>query len=220
MRRYFRRPQDSFLRKVPGVIHIGANLGQERDNYAAHGLNVIWVEPIPEIFGQLQNNIAGFPKQHAYKALLADCADKEFSFRIANNDGQSSSIFDLAKHRELWPEVDFTREVRITATTLDRLVERERIEVKRFGALVLDTQGAELLVLKGSLATLNRMKFVLVEAADFEAYAGCCQLKDIDGFLTQHGFRRKALMIVAFRAGVGTYSNVLYQRRRFQRARR
>ena len=33
--------EHSYLRKVPGIIHIGANTGQERDLYAAFGLHVV-----------------------------------------------------------------------------------------------------------------------------------------------------------------------------------
>jgi hypothetical protein len=46
--------EHSYLRKVRGVIHVGANEGQERDLYAAFGLNVIWIEPIPEVFQVLR----------------------------------------------------------------------------------------------------------------------------------------------------------------------
>ena len=46
----FRIGPDDFLRDVTGVVHVGANTGQERDKYARHGLSVIWVEPIPDIY--------------------------------------------------------------------------------------------------------------------------------------------------------------------------
>jgi hypothetical protein len=38
--------QSRFLRDVTGVIHVGANTGQERFLYRLFGLNVIWIEPI------------------------------------------------------------------------------------------------------------------------------------------------------------------------------
>src|SRR5665213_2643311 len=61
-----------FLAKVPGVIHVGANTGQERDLYQSHGVGVVWVEPIPNVFDQLVKNIAAYPAQRAFKALLTD----------------------------------------------------------------------------------------------------------------------------------------------------
>jgi FkbM family methyltransferase len=77
---------------VSGVVHVGANLGQEREVYAALGLDVVWIEPIPEIFAQLKENVQGFPNQLAIEALVTDIDDKEYVFHIANNDGASSSI--------------------------------------------------------------------------------------------------------------------------------
>ena len=41
---------DAFLRRVRGLVHVGANTGQERESYASHGLSVIWVEPIGDVF--------------------------------------------------------------------------------------------------------------------------------------------------------------------------
>ncbi|GMR17054.1 MAG: hypothetical protein BMS9Abin32_108 [Gammaproteobacteria bacterium] len=56
---------DRFLRFAGGVVHVGANSGQERDLYALFDLPVLWVEPIAEVFRELQANIAGYPQQRA-----------------------------------------------------------------------------------------------------------------------------------------------------------
>jgi len=40
---------DFYLKKIKGVIHIGANEGQERDKYKKYSLSVVWVEPLPTI---------------------------------------------------------------------------------------------------------------------------------------------------------------------------
>src|SRR6266404_5674813 len=85
----FRRRPDFFLSRVKGVVHIGANLGQERDIYAAHNLNVLWIEPIPEIFARLVERIATMPKQRAICSLVTDVADREYPFHIASNEGES-----------------------------------------------------------------------------------------------------------------------------------
>jgi len=48
----FRREEspDVFLDRVKGVIHVGANTGQERLIYESRQLNVFWVEPIPNVY--------------------------------------------------------------------------------------------------------------------------------------------------------------------------
>jgi len=203
---------DSFLKQVPGVIHVGANSGQERHQYAALGLNVLWIEPNPTVFEVLRSNISNLPCQKAYCHLLAAEHGRDYTFHIANND-ESSSILELAKHREIWPEVQFTHDIHISSTTLSRLIDVESIDLHRFGALVLDTQGSELLVLQGAIPILDRFRFVRAEAPDFEAYAGCCQLADLTEFMRQHGFALfRKVPFAALRDGVCTYYEVLYRR--------
>ena len=41
------------LSQCRGVIHVGANSGQERKVYARLGLDVLWIEPIPGVFAEL-----------------------------------------------------------------------------------------------------------------------------------------------------------------------
>ena len=206
-------PVDSFLSKVPGVIHVGANTGQERDKYASLGLNVVWVEPIPAVFEVLLSNISGIANQRACNYLLAEEEGKEYAFHISNNGGLSSSILDLAKHQEMWPNIHFSDEIRIKATTLARLVEIEQLDLRNYGALVLDTQGSEMLVLKGAIHVLKQFQFVKSEVADFESYAGCCQIDDLADFMHKQGFsifRKSPFFVVG---GVGTYYDVLFRRR-------
>jgi FkbM family methyltransferase len=200
-----------FLTKVPGVIHIGANTGQEREHYAWFGLNVLWIEPIPAVFETLQSNLAGFPKQQALCRFLADQDGIEYVFHVANNGGMSSSILDFARHVEIWPEIHYTHDIRVTATTLTHLIDAEQIDPRKYGALVLDTQGTELLVLKGAAAVLSQFRFIKAEAADFEVYGGCCQLRELTDFLRQHGFVMSHKIPFARTTGGACY-DALYSR--------
>src|SRR5215471_3305957 len=78
---------DRFLKQVPGVIHVGANEGQERDSYAQLGLRVVWIEPIPEVFAALKARLNGYPTQSAFEYLVTDRDDSEHQLHIANNGG-------------------------------------------------------------------------------------------------------------------------------------
>jgi hypothetical protein len=78
---------------------------------------------------------------------------------------------------------------------------------------VLDTQGSELLVLRGAEQTLSGTKYVKVEVADFEAYTGCCKVDDISAFLGARGFRETTRHEFARREGGGAYFDIVYQRR-------
>jgi FkbM family methyltransferase len=204
---------NSFLRQVRGVIHVGAHAGEERNQYSSRGLDVVWVEPNPVVFERLCLNISGLVKQRAYRYLLAADDGKEYTFHISNNDGASSSILDFAKHQEVWPEVTYTHDICIAATTLDRMMDKEQIDVRGYGALVLDTQGSELLVLRGAVSTLKHFRFVKTEAADFEVYAGCCQLAELTDFMHGQGFELSRKYAFNTTGGVGSCYDVVYRRR-------
>ena len=93
-RSLFKKNKDKIFKKVKGVIHVGANTGQEIQLYAKYGLSVIWIEPIPEVFETLKSNLNGIPKQIAIKGLVTDADNGEYNFHLASNNGASSSILD------------------------------------------------------------------------------------------------------------------------------
>jgi FkbM family methyltransferase len=169
-----------FLKDVSGVIHIGASTGQERDLYSPR--KVLWVEPIPEVFRELQGNIISHPAQEALNALVAEKEGPQTLF-VASNGGQSSSVYDLKDHRKLHSRIHYTGKIEMDAVTLDSIAPKEG-----YDALVLDTQGSELDILKGGEETLKRMKFVKVECWSIEAYRGIPMRPAIEDFLTQRGF--------------------------------
>ncbi len=202
----------SFLRKINGLIHIGANIGQERAIYAEYDLRVVWVEPIPDVFEQLRENLKPFPKQRAYRYLLAADDGLEYTFHIADNGGLSSSILQLGKHHEMWPEVAYAGETQIRGTTFAAFIEKEQIKLSEYQGLVLDTQGTELMILKGASDFLPCFRFIQVEVADCEFYVGCCQLPEMNDFMRKHGFRERGRKRFGFLRGVGSYYDVTYER--------
>ena len=203
--------EHSYLRKVRGVIHVGASEGQERDLYAAFGLNVIWVEPIPGVFQVLRDNISELQTQRALNYLVADEDGKEYEFHIANNSG-SSSILDLSKHKEMWPGITYTSTVTLKGVTLTRICEVEHLDTRQFDALVLDTQGPEYKILTGATKLLANFKFIKVEVPDFDSYKGCCQIGQLSEFMLSQGFREHIRLPFMHVPEVGTYFNVLYKR--------
>jgi FkbM family methyltransferase len=201
------------LKGRSGVIHVGANVGQEREVYAAFGLRVLWIEPIPEVYERLVANIAEFPAQRALLALVTDRDGGEYEFHVASNNGGSSSILDFKLHREIWPRVEFVRSLRLRSLTLPSLLRSEGIDVRDYDVLVLDTQGSELLVLQGAEPLLRQFGRVQVEAADFEAYVGCCRVSDVGEFMRRHGYEEESRRRFAEREGCGSYYDIVYRRR-------
>ncbi len=203
---------DDFLRVVSGVIHVGANLGQERFLYDQLELAVVWIEPLDNIFETLSENIAPFPNQTALKYLITDQDHKRHNFYIADNQAASSSVFKPTGHFELWPEVQFPETREITGMTLATVLKKENISLTHYQALVIDTQGSELLVLQGLGELIRQFRYIRTEAADFDAYAGCCRLADLTAYLAKFGFVEKIRSNMTHRSSGGNYYDLLYVR--------
>ena len=201
-----------YLARCRGVVHVGANTGQERDVYARLRLPVVWIEALPEVFRVLQANIAAHPGQVAICALLAERDGGTRTFHVASNNGESSSLFDFKHHREIWPGVTFTRDVVLESMTLDTALVSHGIDPAGYDALVLDTQGSELLVLQGAGDLLARCGYVATEAADFESYENCATVASLGDFLLARGFRLVRKDAFAEHPSLGGYYDLLFER--------
>ena len=202
---------NKFLRGVRGVIHVGANAGQERDLYRRYGLHVLWIEPIPHVFDTLAANIRDYDNQSAIQALVTDVDDQLYEFHLASNGGQSSSILELQEHRDVWPDVVYTETLQLRSTTLPTLLKTHSVDVTHYDTLILDTQGSELLVLRGAEPILHCFRFIKVEVPDFEAYRGCCQVSDIEDLLRPRGFTEIKRTKFAEHPEAGSYFDIVYE---------
>lgn len=201
---------DNFLKDCRRIVHVGANVGQEAELYARHGLGVLWIEPIPALYEQLCRNIAKYNGQQAIQALVADAEGRSCVLNVASNKGESSSIFDLAQHADIWPDIRYVDRITLTTHTLDKLVPAN---LRPVDALVIDTQGAELLVLKGAEGLLREVRYVKAEAAAFEAYAGAATMDGLIAHMAPRGFRLvKKARFAKHASGLG-YFDLLFKRR-------
>jgi FkbM family methyltransferase len=208
------RPIDRFMRAIPGLIHIGANSGQERHLYRQLGLHVLWIEADPEVFQRLCENTANSPRQRAINALVSDVDGAEVDFYIANNEGLSSSMFAFSGHARAWPHVQYVSQRRLVARRLDQLLEEQNVNLANYRALVLDVQGAELPVLAGATATLPAISWIRLPAPDFDAYRGAPEdIGEIGAFLERQGFTQVARLETAVFPDLGTTSEFLFRRR-------
>jgi FkbM family methyltransferase len=208
------RSVHELLKDARGVIHVGANKGQEAPLYDRYDLPVLWVEADPETAVLLKERIADYPNQTAVCALLSEHPGEEHRFHVADNGGQSSSLLVPKLHTTVWPEVRFTRAVPLISTTLDLLLADLAVAKGQFDILVMDTQGSELLVLKGATCTLASIRGVKAEASDFEAYEGGCKVDELDLWLTSQGFSRYDFEEASSTPGIGSFYEVFYKKDR------
>jgi len=204
---------DRFLQGGRGVIHVGANTGQERFLYADLGLKVVWVEPIPDIFRELESNLTAFPDQTAYNCLIAAQDGRKYQFHISDNGGGSSSILETPKElADHWSKIRFSSSLELESLSLTTLIRTKGIDLSSFDILVLDTQGTELLVLEGAQEVLSHFRYIQCEAVNFEVYSGCCLLPELDAFLSKSGFKRKGRFVLSRSPKGGRQWDVLYER--------
>lgn len=204
--------RDDFLRSCRGVLHVGANSGQERDLYARLGLRVVWFEALPAVFEELKANIANYPNQTAVQALLTERDGETHVFRVASNGGASSSILELKYHKDIWPEVHFVDQIEMTSVSLPSALTSNGVDVSLYDALVMDTQGSELLILRGAENLLERrFRFIKTEAADFESYENCATVASLSDFLAERSFRLVRKDKFAEHPHLGAYYDLLFE---------
>ena len=204
---------DGYLRNISGVIHVGANLGQERRYYWLIGVDVLWVEPIREVYEKMIDNISLYPRQRGVNALLGARDGEEVTLGIANNNGASSSMLPLDEHAVLFPDIEIVEQRKLTTITLDTMISRYDIQLDDYQALTLDTEGAEMMILQGAGDLLRHFDYVKCEVADFPARTGTPSTKDLDNLLTGLGFRQLARRSFGMGPGdVGTFWDIVWKR--------
>lgn len=188
-----------------GIIHVGANIGQERAGYQECRANAcLWIEPVSAVFDQLKENIKGMPGHVAVRAVCSNVAGEVVSLNIASNRGNSSSLLPLGNHARLHPDVTYVGSESMTTRILDEIVQTEAPDAA-FNLLVVDVQGAELKVLHGAMSVLSRLDAVYIEVSETPLYEGGCTIDDITGFLRGFGFAMKWMSITRYGWGNAMY---------------
>jgi hypothetical protein len=78
--------------------------------------------------------------------------------------------------------------------------------------LVLDTQGVELLVLKGAVPLFTGLQYIKAEAADFESYRGGTTVAELKSFLGSHNFAATRAHAFVRHPDGGTYYDILFKK--------
>lgn len=186
-----------------GVLHIGANTGEEFPVYNKLGIKKqIWIEGNPEIFLKLKQNINSNPQAVALNYVIGD-ENKPVTFHIANNGSQSSSVLELGTHKQQHPTVHYIKDIQANMHRIDSL----ELDLNGVDFLNIDLQGAELLALKGMGDLLRGFKWAYLEVNKADVYQGCVQIDSLDLFMLANGFKR-----VETARWIGDWTDALYSR--------
>lgn len=171
--------------KPNGVLHCGANIGEEAEAYNSQGVKrVCWIEANPELIPTLQANVLKYGHK-VIKACVGDMEGFEVVFHISNNQSQSSSILELGTHKIAHPEVHYVGDITMKMRRLDQMS-----CWGEYDFLNMDLQGSELKALKGMGDTLDDFKYAYLEVNKEELYKGCALIDEVDIYMRGFGFKR------------------------------
>lgn len=172
-----------------GVLHIGANVGEEAPVYDELGIKkVLWIEANEKIVPTLiLNTISKFGLGHRVKNIcVSDVENESVVFHISNNGSQSSSILELGTHKIAHPEVHYVEDIHMKTARIDNHLSNDY----EYDFLNIDLQGAELKALRGMGDLLHKFKWAYLEVNKQELYKGCALVEDIDLYMLGFGFYR------------------------------
>lgn len=172
-----------------GVLHIGANVGQEVSDYYNNGVErTVWIEADPSLISPLIANLQPYNNHLVFNSCLTDTDGEEITLNIANNGGQSSSILQLGTHKTVHPEVHYVDTHTLHSQRLDTLFNRYEMNIEEYPFVNIDIQGAELLCLKGFGELLHKVKYLYLEINDASLYKNCALYPEVKDYLSKYGF--------------------------------
>ena len=170
--------------QVRTLYLVGAHLFQERqlvDRLFPNLQAICLFEPIPQFFTALKRLEQADPRIRVFPYALSD-TEGPADFHVTDNQGESSSLLRMGKHREIFPHVHEAATIQVECRRLDRVIRDHGLP--RPDMLFLDVQGAEFKI----LSTLPRTehsgpRLLYVEASLEEVYQGAKNLDDLKQLL-------------------------------------
>lgn len=169
----------------PGLVHIGAHTGEEKEAYLAWGFkSCFWVEAQPEIFKTLESRIGSL------FCLQAAVWSKQTTLELKiSNNSVSTSLLKFNEETP-WKDLFTTKTIKVTTITLKDVIdnmESRGISEKKY-LIVLDVQGAELEILKGISQISKSISVISCEVSSNPTYENGARRKDIIRKLLNFGF--------------------------------
>ena len=172
---------------ITGVIHIGAHVGTEYDEYQKIDTieHMVFYEPDPDNFAKLKSKVNHDSRTICVNRALGPFSCEADLYREHNNNGQSNSLLEPYKHTHIYPDIVFNEKVKVKVDPLDRYMTSSK-----FNFINMDVQGGELNVLLGASKTLQHIDYIMTEVNRDELYKNCALVEDIDYFLSKYNFMR------------------------------
>jgi len=142
-------------------------------------------EPLADSYHALVKNLGGYDNFHAFQTALGE-ADGELTFWRSEFAASSSALPMNEDHKQAFPKSAVNTAETVTVSRMDGLL--PQLDLAGTTLLKLDVQGYELEVLRGGLATLERVDIIMTEVSFKPLYVGQPLFAEVYDFLIQHGF--------------------------------
>jgi FkbM family methyltransferase len=177
-----------------GVVHVGADVGQEVPQYFSYGFeNIVLIEANPDCHEILLSKFGGDPRIKIFNYAICD-KEGVIDFHIHTSRSGSTepaSIFPMKRFKEIVKTLRTTKTIQVPAITLDALFEKHQIPFSAYNFVNIDIQGAELLAFQGARKLLASIDFIVSEINVVEMYQDGALEDDIVKFLGDQGFEKK-----------------------------
>ena len=175
------------LHAAKGILHMGGHRGSEAPIYDWLHKKTLWIEANPKIFIDLKNYISTFINQKAFNELVYNIDGEKLKFKISNNDGASSSIYDFG-YESIKQNLKMIETISLVSKKIDTFFLENKINSKEYDFWIMDLQGAELLALKGAQNSLKNCNFIYVEVSKGEHYKKAAQWNELSEYLKKFDF--------------------------------
>jgi FkbM family methyltransferase len=194
--------------KFQSILHVGAHLCEEINDYEKYVSRdkILWVEAIPS---KVEESKEMYPDILIEQAVVSD-VEEMITFNVSNN-GQSSSMLQLALHQLYHPDIHYVDSFQCKTKLLYNIT--SKYSQHMFNFINLDIQGTELKALKGLSNYLCYVDYIYVEVNLEYLYKDCCIVYEIDQYLRHFGFIRVETKMTACNWGDSFYlkANLLQQ---------
>jgi len=203
---------DNNANNSKNILFIGANDMVEIESYVNEYKNGLFIEAIPSVFQKLKQNLENINNKYetnyiAINCLVTDEFDKEYTFNVFSNNGCSSSIYEPnpLSWRLDWIDVKVVDTIILKSTTIKNILNEYNWENIKFD-VVMNVQGAELLVLKGfDKNNIRNIQQLTTEISTEPFYKDGVLFSELNNFITSHGLMLNSNII-------SNHCDVLYKR--------
>jgi FkbM family methyltransferase len=180
--------------RLGGVVHVGANDGEEIEWYAENGLTpILCFEPHPSAYERLRAKYRD-PQRLALRtantALGAETGMLTLHVPVDGDDEKTSARMPIPTDGHDWTRVPTGTQLVLPVTRFDEWCQLNHCDVTTYDTLVIDVQGMEAEVLDGIGELLINFEFLCIELSAKPVYEGETDATTISEMLERKGYVR------------------------------